>query len=327
MSSPGEIIRAMVTVIGGMVNVIAYDFEWRDLPLNNDTQIFLITTRTAFDTSLTKLVLSARISKLAEILVIMDFKRLEELEFNFEYDPISFNNDGSLMDEAVASATNRDLLAKRVAPFINHLSPSLRSLTISSSALGDHSQFFHTLSFLPALRLLVIQMPFDGKHLTDPAGLFRILHAHISTLLALELRPTDLDRNAPKNSVLGRTRQNLLDIFHHPRLESLAIPSLDQEMTVSLVKRTAETLTSLTLSGRFLSINEVIEIVDIFATRSKVSQLTHLSLEVQAVPPRLLDTLANGLPGLLSLTLIIDQQVFQRPVINSDCTKYTFPPV
>lgn len=327
MSSPGEIIRAMVTAIGGMVNVIAYGFEWRDLPLNKDTQIFLTAARAAFDTSLTKLVLSARISKLAEILVIMDFKRLEELEFNFEYDPISFNDDGSLVDEAVASTINRDLLVKRVAPFINHLNLSLRSLTISSSALGDHSQFFHTLSFLPALRLLAIRMPFDEKHLTHPAGLFRILHAQVSTLLALELHPTDLDRNAPRNILLGQVRQYLLAQFHHPRLESLALPSLDQEMTVSLVKRTIETLTSLTLSDRFLSINEVVEIIDIFTTASRVSQLTHLSLEVQALPPRLLDTLANGLPGLLSLTLIINQEVFRYPVMNSNRAKYTFPAV
>jgi hypothetical protein len=83
LSSLGEIMRAMIKAASGMVNIIQYDFEWRDLPLNKDTQIFLTTTRNAFDTSLCKLILSAQVSKFAELLTLTKFEGLEELEFHF----------------------------------------------------------------------------------------------------------------------------------------------------------------------------------------------------------------------------------------------------
>ncbi|KAF9467578.1 hypothetical protein BDZ94DRAFT_1305213 [Collybia nuda] len=144
MSSPGELINAVITTNKGMTNVTEYNFERGDLPLSNDTQSLLEAAGITFETTLTKLVLA-------------------ELELNFGYVPVNFLGP----DEHTAVTLNQKLLAKQLAPFINYMSPSPQPPATSSSVLGSHSQFFYVLSLFLKLQLLVIRIPFDDIHLMN----------------------------------------------------------------------------------------------------------------------------------------------------------------
>ncbi|KAF9467581.1 hypothetical protein BDZ94DRAFT_1318558 [Collybia nuda] len=305
MFSPGEIMRAMIKAISGMVNVMEYDFEWRDLPMNEDTQIFLMAARNTFATGLCKLVLSAQISKLVQLLTMTDFERLEEIEFSFEYTPLEASGGTTPKYILLAENLDRDLLAVQVASFINRLSSSLRCLTISSLAQCDHSPFFQCLTFLPALRYLAIRMAFDMGHLMNPAGFFRFLITQASTLFTLELRP---DRPPSKNHMLAQYRQDLVEVVLRANLESLTIPSFDQQIAVSLIDKSIASLTSLSLLHRFLNVTEVAEIVNMFSTAGRAHNLIRLSLEVKSMSPRLMNVLSVGLPALASLTLVIEDE-------------------
>jgi hypothetical protein len=107
---------------------------------------------------------------------------------------------------------------------------------------------------------------------------------------------------------LDQHQQHLLNFALQENLESLTIPLLDQRMSLSLVERAVATLMSLYLLHRFLDLNEVAEILDIFTVVNRTSQLTRLPLEVKTITPQLLNLLSVGLPVLLSLTSVIEDE-------------------
>jgi hypothetical protein len=115
-------------------------------------------------------------------------------------------------------------------------------------------------------------------------------------------------RRLRRNPLLDQHQQHLLNFALQENLESLTIPLLDQRMSLSLVERAVATLMSLYLLHRFLDLNEVAEILDIFTVVNRTSQLTRLPLEVKTITPQLLNLLSVGLPVLLSLTSVIEDE-------------------
>ena len=50
--SSKEIINSLITAVNhGMTNVTVFNFDWRDLPLNKETRVFLTSTWTVFNAS------------------------------------------------------------------------------------------------------------------------------------------------------------------------------------------------------------------------------------------------------------------------------------
>ncbi|KAF8063331.1 hypothetical protein FPV67DRAFT_237592 [Lyophyllum atratum] len=299
LASPNEIMSAMIKAIKYMVNVTAYDFWWRDLPPNHDTLAFLASAGVAFNRSLSKLVLHARISKFESFLTLTNFYSLNELELHFDFD-FEANADGGAQEEAI--------LVNYIAPYINHLT-SLRSLIIMSSAKADRSAFLHALGSIP-LRLLALRIPFNKKHLSDPSSISHIFHLHRTFVSSVELCPNDeytsKDPSYPAMTLYNWSavaRRCLVNTGWLGNVESLTIPALHHSATLTKIHHTSAHLTSLCLFSRYLEGYEAAEVIGLLGPRVG---LRRFSLEVRQLTPELISLLANALPGLSSLTLVLE---------------------
>ena len=310
VSSKG-IMKAMIKAVTGMVNVTEYNFEWRDLPLNENTSKFLSSARKAFGGSLRKLVLRAEILKFQEILAITDFEEhLEELDFHFDYTPAVGASPADVDACKVAQAHG---LLNTIVPFLNARRSVLRSLAISSSAQVDLSAFFHALGCFPRLRSFSARIWFDDTHLSDPSGLVNLLATHSTTLLNVELRPnwpTDPIPFSTRNISLeklqiswGPTEQLLLsNVKALFGLESLTLHCHNVEKTLPLLRRSRDTLTRLSLINRYLKFEEVKAVAQLFSHRDY--SLKSLHIEVLDMSAYLIGLVATTLPGLLSLSVV-----------------------
>lgn len=280
-----------------MTGVTEYNFEWRDLPLTPLTLTFLTSARQSFGSSLRKLVLHAQLSHFQRLLSIVDFNGLEELKLQFDYDSSSAQD--HLMQKSL------DVLRDCVAPFINHFRSSLAGLSISSQSAVDLSTFFHSLQDFPHLQTLHIRAFFDSAHFYDPSGLHRILVTHADTLLRVELRP-----NAPRDlqwTVIAKQLVSNKRAFKD--LQSLTITPFDGATKLACLqclRRSAYTLTTLRLVDYYLTYDDVVQVVGVFAGRPFDQSLQRLHIETARPSRQLFDLFANQLPGLFSLHIIFE---------------------
>ena len=317
--SPEEIICSMIKAVNGMINVTEFHFEWRDLPLNKDTRIFLGSARTAFDTNLRKLVLRAQVCKFKQLLAITSFDHVCELDFHFDYRPNTTpggesNTQLSCIERSDSQAIELDIqeLIETVVPFINHRRISLNSLTISSSSTMDLSKFFKALLPMPALRQFRARIYFDDNCLRDVSGILQLLETHSITLLHVELRPNLPEQANDRNQKLLEKqldwlRLNELLLNSHKvlcGLESLEIPYVSPTKTIPLLCRSRDTLTRLCLTDVFLTKDKLTEVVGIFSHRP--FEMRHLHVQVKNMDTSLIYMLATRLPGLFSLVLVLD---------------------
>ncbi|KAF8966131.1 hypothetical protein BDZ97DRAFT_1809696 [Flammula alnicola] len=326
--SSKEIVKSLINAVSGMKNVTQLNFEWRDLPLNKDTQIFLTSTRMAFDTSLRKLVLRAQISKFKELLAITNFDNLDELDFHFDYRSQDANSSQKNSEKIPSSHGNfppevvsiRDPeiqdLSDTVIPFINHRRSYLRSLIISSSSSVDLSEFFSGLPSLPALRRFGVRITVNERTLSDPSGILHILQSQRSILLYVSLVADWPDyttsaytgrRDALTQKRLQWSTINDKLLSHRSclsGLESLEIPFVSLTKTIPLLGRSSDTLTRLCLMDSYLSVEEITAVVGLFAHRP--FELRHLHIEVALLHVPLIEMLATRLPGLESLVLVCE---------------------
>lgn len=359
-----EIINSLITAVNGMTNVTVFDFEWRDLPLNKETRIFLVSARTAFASSLRKLVLRAQISKFKELLAITNFDNIDELDFHFDYrvgdsllvcqggdtldlSALQYSVDGQLDNPYPDSTVGEPMsmpqhspnthtliqdpdaqdLMDTIIPFINYRKASLRSLRISSSSSIDLSEFFIALPHFPSLRRFGVQISFDkASNLSDPSGVLGLLHSSALSLLHISFAPTWSDQRAVnvygRGYALQRKRCEWAPINEKllaapatlSSLESLEIPYLSSSKTIPLIRRSVDTLTSLSLMDHFLTLKEVIEVVGLFAHRP--FEMQHLHIEVMRYSLELFQMLATRLPNLYSLIVVFSAtlEVADEPV-------------
>ena len=317
--SPEEIICSMIKAVNGMINVTEFHLEW-DLPLNKDTWTFLESARMAFDTNLRKLVLRAQVCNFKQLLAITSFDHVCELDFHFDYHPNTSTSGGepntqlSRIERSDWQAIELDIqdLLETVVPFINHRRISLNSLTISSSSTMDLSKFFKALLLMPALRQFRARIYFDNSCLRDVSGILQLLETHSITLLHVELRPNLPEKADDRNQKLLEKQLNWLRLNEmllnsHTvlyGLESLEIPYVSPAQTVPLLCRSRDTLTRLYLTDRFLTKDEVTEVVGIFSHRP--FEMQHLHVQVKNMDTSLIYMLASRLPGLFSLVLVLD---------------------
>lgn len=309
--SSKEIMKAMIKAVTGMVNVMEYNFEWRDLPLNKDTSKFLSSARKAFGGSLRKLVLRAEILKFQEILAITDFEEhLDELDFHFDYTPAV---GASQADADACKVAQAQGLLNTIVPFLDIRRSVLRSLAISSSAQVDLSAFFQALGSFPRLRSFSARIWFDNTHLSDPSGLINLLTTHSTTLLNVELKPnwpTNLIPFSTRNMSLenlqiswGPTKELLLsNVRALYGLESLTLHCHNVEKILPLLHRSRDTLTRLSLINRYLKFDEVKAVAQLFSHRDY--SLKSLHIEVLDMSADLIGLLATTLRGLLSLSVV-----------------------
>jgi hypothetical protein len=330
-TSSKVLVKMLVQAVSGMTNVTEFNFEWRDLPLNKHTAIFLTSTRTAFDTSLRKLVLRAQIPKFKELLAITNFDNIDELDLHFDYrpqgsdhkDPVkkegNFSSDkSSASTELVPKDPDVGDLHNTVIPFIAHRRSQLHTLAISSSANVDLSQFFNAVPPLYTLRQFSVCLSFEKKALSDPAGLLRVLQNGKSTLLHVSFEVEWPSSAASGNNTHTFTREAALQqkraswavlntqLLRLPEclsgLESLRIPFVSVAETLPIINRSCDTLRRLSLNDHFLSREEIGALAGVFAHRS--FELKHLHIEVAHLDYPLMQMLASRFPGLDSLVIV-----------------------
>lgn len=295
-----------------MTHITEYSFEWRDLPLTNDTQVFLNSVRQSFGTSLRRLVLHAQLSNFQFLLPTVDFDGLEELHFHFDYDLESDSEPGK-------QAKNLTVLRDCVAPFINHFSSSLSSLSIASSSDVDLSGLFSALKKFPLLHKLALQATFNYQQLSDPSGLLNLLTAHAAMLSTVHIKLNPLVTLSEFAQRQSNWDAIAIPLFSDPKtlnsMEGLVLPPfslLTHSSFYECVRRSADTLTSLCLVDCRLSYDELVTVVSIFAHRPLDRSLQYLQVEVQESTSHCMvfDVLAVNLPGLATLHVVFQDLPF-----------------
>ncbi|KAH9475251.1 hypothetical protein JR316_0012362 [Psilocybe cubensis] len=318
-------INPMVNAVAGMSNVMEFNFEWRDLPMNKNTLIFLTSARTSFDNSLRKLVLRAPISKFKDLLANTNFNNIEELDFHFDYRP------GGTVSETPDPYVK--ILLETVVPFIAKRRDRLQSLRVSSSSATNLSEFFHALpSYFPSLRGFGVNISFHKDFLSDASGLCQILescavslrqvilsanweHNHLDPVKSQSVQSVDRYARTDTNNINPQSdnkpwvRMNNL-LLAHPRclssLRSLEIPFISLSNTLPIIQRSCDTLIRLCLKGRYLTTNEIAQVIALFSHRSL--EIQYLEIAVTMLDIALLVVLAKGLPDLRSLVLIYEKR-------------------
>ncbi|KAF9447067.1 hypothetical protein P691DRAFT_776410 [Macrolepiota fuliginosa MF-IS2] len=311
--TPTQILWLMGNALSHMSNLRCYSFEWRDLPLNAASRRFLETVERS-TRGLHKLVLHAQIANYRHLLNYVCFDDLEEISFHFDYDTQAAEKTEASQDFIQA---NNDTLKTKIAPFINHFSPSLRHLSISSDSKTLMTPLFESLVTFPNLWGIDLNMPFTTSF-SEPQLVVDFLAAHSSTLRHVKLNPP-FQRYASHQSALQvqstetRTTSwstiSTLLLKCSPNilanLEALDIPSTGLiGSTVTLLNRSIETLTRLNLSGRYFTPDELRPIYDLFSLRPLYARLVHLRIDVTRINFSVLFDIANRFPRMESLILV-----------------------
>ncbi|KAG6888265.1 hypothetical protein C0992_009121 [Termitomyces sp. T32_za158] len=291
-----QLMSFMIKALKGMTNVTECEFQWRDMPVNAETLSFLSSARAAFHPNLSKLVLRSRVSRFGQILTFADFRQLTELELHFEYDPSTERDIGMI---------NVDVLIQSVAPFINQLQDTLHTLTVASVARCDHSAFLRALGPLPYLRTLTLQMQFnDAQYLYSPSSLSNILLRHKTSLTTLVIRPSYEEGPAKALTAWQAIGDACTaDLSGLDSLKSLTFPALDLSTMMSLIHHAPAPLNTLCLFGRYLMLDEIASVIGALGS---LANLRTLSLDVQTLSSDMFSLLANALPALRSLTIVLE---------------------
>ena len=205
---------------------------------------------------------------------------------------------------------------ERLATFINRLSPTLQSLTLSSIGHFNFSWLYCNLGYFPHLTYLALLLPCDPHHVVDPTALNHFLRAH-HTIEHLNFSPEycccqsslPFDSNASLMSTddwlnrcfTGVTFQNL----HHLELGLNILGSGGKRvmLPVPCIGYAARNVHSLTILGRIISLKDLASILNPFSRAGCGIAPRTLVLEVHVLDVNLLDLLADYLPGLARLDL------------------------
>ncbi|KAG6833328.1 hypothetical protein H0H87_008504 [Tephrocybe sp. NHM501043] len=307
LPSPHELVLSMIGAVKGMINVTEYEFRWRDMPVLPETLSFLYATRSAFHSNLSKLAIHCRISMFGQILSFTDFCGLSELELYFEYDPST---------ESGIDTKNARILLDVVAPFVNHLRPTLRSLTIGSVGKGDHSPFLRALGPFTGLRLLTLRMSVGPEYLSDHSAIGDFLLRHKSFISSVSVRPDG--ENGPIKVLMTRSWQSVSNACMANEswlnnLEFLSFPTPHLPIMLNLIPRLSGHLTGLHLFGRYLNGTEVETVIGLLGG---LTNLKSLSLDIRELSSDMFTLLGNTLPGLYSLSFVLLASPQQKSVYS-----------
>ncbi|KAK7039407.1 hypothetical protein R3P38DRAFT_2515328 [Favolaschia claudopus] len=299
-ANASDILKSMAVAVRLMTQVTEYSFEWRDLSTTPDTMHFLSAARLAFGVSLRKLTLHAQLHNFSALLSTVDFENLEELELFLDHD-----------DSATDAAT---LLRETIAPFVNHFRHTISSLLLSSASKADMSPLLDALQHVPHLYKFVGRFAFDASHLSDPRTLSKFLRLN-STLTIVELGwsfAATSDEVSELSSWGAFCNAVLADRGAFVNLSGLNIPFLWTFVdTMTCLRRSADTLTSVCLIDHFFREEELLEFAHVFAHRPFDAGLQKLSLGLTHLTIETVDILANRFPGLQSLGLVLPEDVLR----------------
>jgi hypothetical protein len=252
----------------------------------------------AFGSNLRKLSLSGEMEGFREVLHLSPrLPRLEELHIVFIRRP-----------SLIITNAPEYILRDPVAPFINRHRCTIRSLSISSrSPILDLSVFFVSLHSFPILQRIALDITFDYSLLSDRSGLDRFIIEHPDTLQHVDFKIgrslfPGLDSSAESYRGPWLTQSGSGKTFFS-RLKTLKLSAIHPYDFLFCIRGSADTLTKLTIGGRFLAFEEVESLVRVFSHRSPDYGLRNLCINVSAFSPELVCLLARKLSDLRGLSL------------------------
>jgi hypothetical protein len=312
--TPGQILLLMAQAISRMTNLTCYYFEWRDLPLTEDSQLFLRTVQNSAN-NLRKLELHAQIANFKYLVSYVYFKNLEDISFHFHYDT---SCDKKGLEDFIE--VNSGILETRVAPFINRFTSSLYRLSITVDTFTPMNSLFNSLTFLPNLRDVEFNMPFATTN--SPQVLLNFLSKYSHILLRVKINPPYQRcaryHGAPEPDSGPESRlqmwSTITDLLLKSKstlsnLESLEIPSTGEiSTTLAIIGRSTSTLTRLCLSGRYFTPTEQLTIYDAFSSQPLYARLHHLRIDVTKFTLSVLYDIARHFPRLESLIVVAEAE-------------------
>ncbi|KAJ7230574.1 hypothetical protein GGX14DRAFT_486298 [Mycena pura] len=301
-ASPEELVRTMVEVISGLPFVTHYHIAWSALHSIHDLPVrFLVA---AFRPSVLQLALEISLEKTVDLLAhTKTLENLEELDLFIR------------LDHVLSAEAYEQILVDHLAPAINRLHNSLQKLSLRLCEPLDIAPLFDSLRYMPCLDSLSLSIPMARPHLGHPSGLGRFLERHRS-LGHLALRATELsgDGLVPADDPLSEWINDALSFVTGPaKLRTLeaSLALFPIEAAALCIGRFARTLHTLVLTGRYLPYERVDELLSAMR-RAGAGRLQTLRLGAVTLSPELVDLLAEKLPGLRRLELLV------RDVVGSE---------
>ncbi|KAJ7065228.1 hypothetical protein C8F01DRAFT_1124843 [Mycena amicta] len=303
-TTPEELVRTMVEVLSGLPYVTHYDIAWSGLDVIHDLPVpFLVA---AFRPSVLQLTLEISLEKTMKLLAHTEkLENLEELDLFIR------------LDHLYTRETYEQILVEHLAPAINRLHKTLQKLSLRLCEPMDVAPLFDSLRFMPSLESLCISIPLARPHLGHPSGLGRFLDRHRDTLRNLALRGSELSGNGliPAEDPLSEWVNDALSFVTGPtklRSLELSLTLFPVEAATLCLGRFARSLTSLTLTGRQLPYDRVDELLSAIRRIAHGKRLKKLRLGTVTLSPELIDLIAEKLPGLDRLDLLV------RDVVGSE---------
>ncbi|CAA7269403.1 unnamed protein product [Cyclocybe aegerita] len=318
MPSPEERLHMFLDAVKNLTKVEEYEISWYVDKGGKEYGwkfAFFGQIWTSIGPNLRRLTIDAQLFKLSDILSTTGpLPRLEELNL-------------TLRNEAIGEDPYQTTLVSRnstVVPyFLNKLTPSLHTLSIKTIGHQELA-FFGLLGQFPNLTKLSLIMPLDAHHLYDYVGFqsFLLIHPRIRELSIRYSRccrdvPDDGFRRADGTGHLLYT-DIVLPVVHSLEY-GLRLPISrwgPHPMLSAVAKMCTESLTSLTLTDRSLTIEEAKTVLGAFPSW----RLKKLSLFARLLSPQLIDAIAHACPVLGSLTLDVGT-VVKSEVLNSTYPK------
>ena len=249
-------------------------------------------------------------------------------------------------------------LSLTLVPFLQSFAPTLRLLRVSNwSETLDLFTHFNALNQfdssvpVPNLKSLFLYLP--GVSVSSPRSSFqslrRFLLTHSNGLQLLHLTITRPHLNPGVDKLLGAWLAELVNNnIQFPCIQTLQLyPSISQiglSALLALIKRTSSTLYSLTIPNRYLTGEEVGQLLDALTegevqvpttsmviTTPRTSKLRVLSISINHLSVPFLELLAHKLPQLERLSLRVSE-IVDSPVnallssIQIVSTEQKYPP-
>lgn len=326
-----EISKVLLDVLTHLPNLTDYYIMWCGLPSIRQSPVpYLIA---ALQPTLRKLSLEVSLENASSLLgPAFSIPNLEHLEITVRVDrglsttPVNHSEHVSFRHLGPPSSAH----------------PLLHTLSIQSWEPLDIAPLFYAIRTIRSLRTLVVAIPTAAPHLGDPAALAHFLNRHAASLLDFSLRASHYGGGfgvTPNPFSMSQwVRQALADV-RLDRLRKLDISSslFPRDASLHCVNKFATTINALTLTGRYHSFDDVVSALGVLdgATTTATAIATEITTPAESatggaaapvaddihhhhhlnslrlgpvsLTPQLMDLLAQRLPSLQRLELLVKE--------------------
>ncbi|KAG6894833.1 hypothetical protein C0992_004383 [Termitomyces sp. T32_za158] len=301
LSSPTDIVQAMLHVFARLPNLTDYHIMWSGLqPIPASPVPFL---SAVFRSNLRKLALDISLENIATLLCPASAPHsIQELDLVIR------------VDSPCPHPHHAAILADHLAPSIARLQHSLRHLALQAWDPLDFSPLFRALSPslapLPLLTHLSLAIPIEPPHLGDPTALAAFLSHQSLTLRTLTLRATHHAGPVapPAPASFASWLSTALACATRIDAEALDIssPLFPPPGALVVLAALGAGLTRLNLTGSFRAYDDVERVLGALRAHGGGGvRLESLRIGTVRLTPALVDLLARALPSLTSLEMIV----------------------